>query len=125
MAHWLLDFLDELTVFWPGQERDGFGGSSFPQPPVQIKGRWQYSIGSYGDSIEYTSTGSSVHQKTSVWVDTNLPVGVWLWKGSIWDIPDPKTPAEAFGSAQIIAIKRVRSIAEDVYLNKVYLGLKG
>jgi hypothetical protein len=125
MSHWVLDLLDEPTVFWPPPSRDGYGGVSVWEIPVQINGRWQYSIGAFGDTIEYNRDTSTIHGKTSVWLDTSIPVGSWLWKGLISEIPPPGTPQEVVGVAQVISVKRVRSLVDNEYLNKVYLGTKG
>ena len=119
MTTWTDKLLDEATLFWHSPKR-GIDGYIW-EPPTEILGRWQYSVGGgSGPTVRYTQEGSVIVGRTSVWVNYDIEPGMYLWKGSqddlVSDIPPPDD------ARQVVTIQTVRSIpSKTTKLRKVYL----
>jgi len=115
---WISRLLDESTVIWGAPVRDGAGGySSWPVPFLAL-GRWEYNIYRSGPTISYSPIGATTVAKTSVWLDTEVFPGYYLFKG---ELTEGSTPETVTGAYQVVAIKNVRAIDTDDYLYKAYL----
>lgn len=128
------NLLDETTVYWDPPIRDGLGGYSWNYPS-EILGKWQYSVGgNRGPTLRFLSDGSEVVSRTSVWVDSLVKLGGYLWKGSLEELqtiftPNPsfiydkKTSSDIYElAAQITSIQKITSNAgKDNIVLKAYL----
>jgi len=131
MTYWVNRLLDEDAVYWKPPIRDGLGGYSKWRYPEQIRSRWQYSK---GPKIEYdTAGGSVISARTLVWIDREIEIGSYLYKGKIEDLqtifhPDPDFDVDYLETdevyelaSQVVSVENVRSIPSKNYLYKVYL----
>jgi hypothetical protein len=118
---WIIKLLDEPTVVWSPPPRDGTGGYSSWPNPVQLKGRWQFSVTSYGPKVSYGADGAVKPARTSVWLDHEIGVGSYLWKGSLSSLSSGATPETLSDAKQVIAVRNIRSIVTTDYLYKAFL----
>ena len=119
MGHWIDKLLDEPTVYWESVIRDGLGGYSGVSTPVQLVGRWEYSVSTTGPNVSYATGGAVLTDRISVWLDSQVVPQSYLWKGRLSDITDLLVlPDDA---VQVVAVENVRSIPTTRYLYKAYL----
>lgn len=118
---WIKRLLDEPTVFWGPPIRDGAGGYSSWPVPSQIYGRWEYNIDRNGPTITYSQNGTTIVARTSVWIDSEVTPGSYLYKGELSALPDGSTPETVEEAYQVVAVKNVRAIDTKDYLYKAYL----
>lgn len=118
---WVRKLLDEPTVCWGPPVRDGIGGYSSWPVPSQLNGRWEYNVGSSGPRVTYKSIGGAVIiARTSVWLDDEIEIGSYLWKGSLSSLDSADTP-ETVSARQVVAVRNIRSIVTQDYLYKTFL----
>ena len=117
MSSWINKLLVEQTVYWTKPTRDGLGDYFIWPDPVQLLGRWQYDK----LDLEYQESGAIAPNRSSVWVDAEIIVGGYLWKGVLADLTGNEPPGSA---SQIISVQMVRSIPRVVYLYKAYLDVR-
>jgi hypothetical protein len=133
MTYWTNRLLDEVAVHWRPPVHDGLGGYSKWFYPEQLMSRWQYSTGTSGPYINYNAEGSVISARTSVWVDKDIEIGSYLYKGSIEALqtifnPDPDFSLEDTDldlmyelASQVVSLEKVSSIPSKNYLYKAYL----
>lgn len=114
MSHWTKKFLDEETVVWNPPTRDGVGGYVWGVP-FQVYSRWQFSSGNRAPTIVYSPQGTEILRIICVWLEQEVELGSYLWKGLLTDAPNP---ADAF---QVRLLSKIRSIPTSNYLYKAYL----
>lgn len=129
MTYWTKRLLDEEAVYWEPPIRDGLGGYSKWRYPEQIRSRWEYS----GPRIDYSVGGSVISARTTVWIDREIEIGSYLYKGTINDLqtvfrPDPDFIEEYLETdeiyefaSQVVSVENVRSIPSKKYLYEVHL----
>lgn len=128
MTTWFTSMLDENAVYWSPPIRDGFGGYSW-EYPIEIKSRWRID-----STVVYATDGSQVAARSSVWVDHDVLIGGYMWKGTIEDLATIFDPAPPFSvedltteqiysiAAQIVSLSKVRSIpSKTTKLTKAFL----
>lgn len=134
MTYWINRLLDEVTVLWQPPVSDGLGGYKEWFYPEEISSKWQYSTGkASGPHISYNQGGSVVSASTSVWIDREIEIGSYLYKGKIDDLQTIFNPGPDFSfepsdldsmfeiAAQVVSVVNVRSIPSKNYLYKAYL----
>lgn len=131
---WSNNLLVDTCVYWEPPKRDGLGGYKWCYA-VELLSRWQYGFQrSTGPILIYSPEGSQVIPRAEVWVNKDIELGGYLWRGTIKQIqtifdPDPsfEEPTNLISdveslAAQIVEIKFVESLVnKNVVLRKAYL----
>lgn len=125
---WPTNLLDEVSVYWEPPTRDGLGGYTWKYP-IEIATRWQYS-----PAVTYAPNGAEVPARASVWVDTDVKVGSYLWQGKIKEVQSIFKPIPVFDNLkefedelrdlayQVVTMHFVRSIySKDNLLRRAFL----
>lgn len=131
---WTTNLLRDVCVYWEPPNRDGLGGYEWCYA-VELMSRWQYGLqGRSGPVLVYSPEGSQIIPRTEVWVNKDIQLGGYLWRGTIKQTqtvfdPDPsfEEPTNMLSdveslAAQIIEVKLVESIVnKNNILRKAYL----
>ena len=104
---WPTNLLDEISVYWEPPVRDGLGGYAWNYP-IEIKSRWQYA-----PAVTYAPNGAEVPARASVWVNTDVKIGSYLWQGVIKEVDSIFNPVPVFDNLEAFE-DELRAIAYQV-----------
>jgi len=114
---WLTRLIREPTLYWRPPRSDAFGNFSWLYPD-QIKCRWEYR-----NEYLQSSSGDETISKATIYTNTLIRVGGYLWRGMEIDVANDFAPPLGESSYDQVS-KATKTMFEDEYVSQYVYALR-
>ena len=118
---WFERFLDENTIYWAPPTKSGTGDGYIWPVPIDLLGRWQYNLKGSGEKAFYSGMGTSLLERTTVWLSQDVKPDGYLRIGLVADLAVGFVPDNTGDALKIATTQAVRSLSYDNHIYKVFL----